>query len=412
MDAPSVAVCVTGLQRSLLEPFVVGSYGEHIFEALSGSGWTVDSFLAVVLRDIATVNAATTSARARLKAAIELAYPHVRSLRFCSLKASENIQPAPTCNRVQTRATRDNKRGELSVLRQWYAIGACYTDVERYERTSRDGRRYSWLVRTRTDLVYFTPIPLAAVAAARAGSAAVAVHNDQHVYVPSGGMTIDAAFRCMNDLAFLCPRHLCRPYFRLLELWQSPYCNATHRVDADPTRGSSRSSSSSSSSGSSSSSSSSHLADLPAVEEEGASIFASPSGIANGQSGPATAPYVLPRPPIASYSGRTQVMSGQWYAFARYVARPALPCKERQLTSACCGRIREIRWPFGLRREGRVGFDCFYRLKRYVPVVSRYENVSEYLRLCWEAEAAERAGHGYCRTGECRRQHGSNTNSK
>jgi hypothetical protein len=36
------------------------------------------------------------------------------------------------------------------------------------------------------------------------------------------------ADRCMNDQLFLCPRLLCRPYFRLLELFDSPFCVSPH----------------------------------------------------------------------------------------------------------------------------------------------------------------------------------------
>ena len=44
--------------------------------------------------------------------------------------------------------------------------------------------------------------------------------SSSHAYVPSNGMTDDPQYRCLNDQAFLCPRRLCRPYFRLLELDQ------------------------------------------------------------------------------------------------------------------------------------------------------------------------------------------------
>lgn len=392
-----VAVCITGLQRSLLEPFVVGSYREHIEEALARSGWRMDTHLAIVLPH--------ASNRSRLRAAFMAEYKP-RTIRMVNLHSSERIATAPTCTRISMSATRENRRGELSVLRQFNAIGECFAAVQGFEMLQRHGKLYDWLVRTRTDLVYFAPIPIAKLAAAAAGTAVVP-DGSSHVYVPSGGMTVDASYRCkarttlfglscralfscsltlavcmhrlaalytgMNDMAFLCPRALCRPYFQLLELWRSPFCNASKSPAPQMAQ--------------------------PAPQD---GIFAPSAGAPHGQHAEPKVPFVLPRPPRAPY-GTRGLMSAQWYAFARYVPRPALPCQERQPAEACCGMIREVRWPFGLRRVGRVGnFDCFHRLVQRVPVVSRSLNSSRvHSRDCWEAEGAERAGRPYCRTGEC-----------
>ena len=123
----------------------------------------------------------------------------------------------------------------LQVMVQWFALRLCYEAVEAHE--ARRGARYDWLLRTRTDLVFVTPTPLAAPL------------SRAHAYVPIGGMSGDEscpprrgsnrvaarpqrstpsphrdADKCLNDHVFLCPRRLCRPYFTLLELFSSERC--------------------------------------------------------------------------------------------------------------------------------------------------------------------------------------------
>lgn len=173
----------------------------------------------------------------------------------------------------------------------------------------RQNFRYAWMMRLRTDLVYYADVPPLSAT---------------HALVSASGMTADPLYRCMNDQVLICPRHLCRPYFRLLELWSSPHCNAT------------------------------------AAQEP--SIFASTLE-PHGMRGPPDAPFRMPLPPPEQ---RRKHMSAQWYFFARYSIRAGAPaCKPREPTARCCGPfLREFAWPYSIAR-GRSSLECQFRLAEY-----------------------------------------------
>ena len=158
----------------------------------------------------------------------------------------------------------------------------------------------------------------------------------------------------MNDHVFLCPRQLCRPYFTLLELWNSSLCNASSS---------------------------------PAAQRR---IFARSSRAPSGQFAPLSSPYVLPPAPQ---------LSAQWYMFARYVPWPANPCGSRQSDFQCCGLIRGMVWPYGLRRKSG-NLECLYRVRRRIPPSQKHGlNFSKYMTACFALERADYYQQPYCRTG-------------
>mmetsp|Transcript_58325 Transcript_58325/g.160083 ORF Transcript_58325/g.160083 Transcript_58325/m.160083 type:complete len:328 (-) Transcript_58325:595-1578(-) len=100
-------------------------------------------------------------------------------------------------------------------LKQFVSIRECWRMILHEE--SMRGSNYEWLFRSRTDIVYFSPISLMQ-------------HSSRHVYVPLGGMSGEPYYHfCSNDHMFLCPRHLCETYFNMLDgLFLNPRCtNAT-----------------------------------------------------------------------------------------------------------------------------------------------------------------------------------------
>ena len=110
---------------------------------------------------------------------------------------------------------------ELStrILQQWATIRHAYRLIEQTER--RRGAAYAWVIKTRTDVAFFEDL-----------GAIVARSAPDRVHVPRNGMTESLDSRCHNDHLFWCPRHLCRPYFELLEIFESPLCRGATRYAA------------------------------------------------------------------------------------------------------------------------------------------------------------------------------------
>jgi hypothetical protein len=347
----SVGVCITGLQRNLLEPPVVLAFDRHVRRPLAPA--SVDVHLAIVVSQ-------PTEAHTTLRKSIAHAYTPMRLL-LLSKNATESWSRSggrrrsnSTSCRVNSKPTWPNGEGDLSVLRQWVAIGACYRLIEASERAL--DRAYGWLLRLRTDLVYFADVPLPSQL------------SPSFAYVSSNGMTGDPMYRCMNDQVFVCPRRLCGAYFQLLELWSSPYCNGTTRSPSGTS----------------------------------GSIFATsdvePNELPNS-------PFLMPQPPPER---SRPAMSAQWYMFARYTRAPGRPCTATDETRACCGLLREVAWPYSISRA-RGQLECGFRLSSYParsPVDEdfgkrpNFGNASSlYLAACRTAQAAwrrqPRRGHSH-----------------
>ncbi|KAL1523225.1 hypothetical protein AB1Y20_018177 [Prymnesium parvum] len=117
---------------------------------------------------------------AQLHRSVASAYGHV-DLRLVperelSLRCNHSLQrrciQAEACGK--DRWTRSfSFASALKVLSQWRAVRECYRMV--VEEETKRARQYNWLLRTRTDLVFFDPLPLDLSA--------------DYVYVPFGGMT-------------------------------------------------------------------------------------------------------------------------------------------------------------------------------------------------------------------------------
>mgnify|MGYP006974803462 CR=1 FL=1 len=105
-------------------------------------------------------------------------------------------------------------------------------------------------------------------------------------------------YACANDMIFVCPRALCRPYFELLELWTSPHCTPASWPQVAPSERWG-------------------VAAAVGINAKGRAvlpartIFADErTGAPNGMSGPPTEPYWLPPKP--------KKMDVHYYFYARY----------------------------------------------------------------------------------------------
>ena len=126
MSKSSAAVCITGLQRSLLDMPIVGSFNEHVRGALVASGaWHVDTHIAIVSEP----KTKAVPTWGQLRHQLEVSYKPV-SFNIVPFAESEQLRPSRRCRAVHTARTFENKKGEMSVLRQWVAIGGTRTNKE------------------------------------------------------------------------------------------------------------------------------------------------------------------------------------------------------------------------------------------------------------------------------------------
>ena len=318
---------MTGLERSLLSTPVAASYHANV------AGATVDLFLLVVLPSRTTggypgrqplsptfastdeLNDALQAAYRPVELALVLAEPlHVRcppTQRVNGSSALRAYQGRPDGWRLRHA---DQYGPYEKVLPQWIGLRKVYDLVAQVER--RRGWAYRWLVRTRTDVVHLERIRYNAL-------------DPEAAYVPLAGMNRDPRAMCTNDHIFICPRGLCRPYFHLLEIFDSSHCVPWfHRTQAQPL------------------------------------IFATEvDGKLTPNSLPAE-PYSIPPIPQGVYP------STEWYMLARYV-REGSACNAtasganasaaeighqsagaQAIAAPCCGLIRELRLHYAIARGG------------------------------------------------------------
>ena len=320
-----IAVVLTGLLRSLFSPPVAQTYRIHVAQPLSAR---LDTFIVVV--------GESSDRRPQLKLQAAAVYPGaslfvmplpIFGTLHCPIHGSRvdwgSAHPRDPKASQKLRPPRLEDEGESvkharRVLIQWYGIRQGYVRVEAAER--RRGAQYAWLLRARTDAVHLEPFPGKWLARA----------SRNHVYVPEGGMNAFGVGMCQNDHFFLCPRHLCRPYFHLIgDLWESPFCvdgGRGAREDANVT----------------------------------GSIFARPATTAPGGfvlSEAPSAPFWLPPPP--------KFADAEWYFLARYSNASGKVCDAGFTTAeACCGLIREVPYKYSIARgdSNRGHVECHERL--------------------------------------------------
>jgi hypothetical protein len=194
VDAPSsVALAITGTFRTLLASPVTQSYQRRLNPNLTAGVHIV------IAGDV-------TSGR---EALLRTTY-NPRTYRTM-VKLGLDDELNLTCTQGNVTSTKPHH--EKAALLQWYGIREVYHDIEQYESTA--DATYDWIIRLRTDLVFFETLDRHFLGAL----------SYQHVHFPAGGMSSEYEDRWTNDHYFLCPRHLCRAYFELAELWTSPFCD-------------------------------------------------------------------------------------------------------------------------------------------------------------------------------------------
>lgn len=321
------AVCVTGVPRTVFAPPVRERFNTHVVGSLREDGWAPDVFLSVSIDDETLVGGGSQGGSAAGALVTEReAFARRARRELCDVRSIAYVGTEPlrlrctgAIERIRARKVRADS---YKVLQQWSGIGACYDDVERAEAAAR--ARYDWIVRLRTDLVFIRPLRLSAL-------------EPSAVFVPLGGINPRPAYRCLNDHMVACPRALCRPYFRLLEIFTSDLCRDAGPPSGKPvvTRAQPAEASA-----------------APRAAGPAARDRAEPRAWApDGRTGPPNASFVLPPEPRA---GRQAERSAQWWFASRYGAQawcrePRVYARPGQPTP-CCGLLREWPWMYGLAR--------------------------------------------------------------
>ena len=152
-------MCITGQLRSMLSMPVHSTFITHVLRMLPAA----DVFVAL---------SHPTSALAKpIGDAITNLYSPVRLIVHATRPSWRPCRP------------HRNAMNPDLVLAQWMSIRLCYHAVTSHEERRR--RSYSWLLRTRTDVVYLAPFPFAAFRRDRA-------------YVPVGGMNPCVLATCIE----------------------------------------------------------------------------------------------------------------------------------------------------------------------------------------------------------------------
>jgi len=343
----SVAVCVAGQQRTLLAMPVAATFSAHVIEAHRSIGHTVDTFMVILGRS----RDRSEAQRRRLRAAVSAAYSPTR----LALSEERELDQMPLHCRPIANSRYVNR------LTQYIGIREAYQQMEQHERER--GARYEWVYRTRPDMVYLAPSPFAQAGLLERPEAGEAA------FVLAGTDDARASHTCLNDMIFACPRALCRPHFHLLELWESPHCNATSCGRGCGMQGG-----------------------------------AVPPPLPRGLDGPPTSPFALPTAPRNM---------GEWYSAARYHDGRICPDDPRARPRLCCGRrLREVLWPVTLarpagrtRHSSRRNIECAWRLTanarfEHRPLLRPFVAPCRALRAAWLADGGEDADDGAGRTRE------------
>jgi hypothetical protein len=170
----TVAVCLTGLERTLLSWPVVESHHEFLFKPHAAVGHVVETFIVLV----------QSSNRS-------LTLHHEESIRSAYQPTTLTLMAARRLSDLRAHGCSPTNRtymDSLQSLTQWIGVQRCFRDVVRTEQAR--GVHFTWMYRSRTDVVLLAPTPL--VGTVPRGSRL----KMQHVYTPVSGMS---ASRC-------CPR--------------------------------------------------------------------------------------------------------------------------------------------------------------------------------------------------------------
>ena len=200
-DDPLVAHCITGALRSFVEPQIFGRMKSELVDSFS-----TNSRVFVVASEDCTINGTAASCPTDT-AALERALAFLSVERMLLLPALLE-PPPPTCRHEAARCS-ERQPGQWckppSSWGQFFKMSLCYDMVLEHERAS--GRRFDWVVRSRTDHLWKAPAPPAAV-----------LPLDQAIVGNLFGDIMANRWAWVEDHLLVSPRSLADRAFRVVRL--------------------------------------------------------------------------------------------------------------------------------------------------------------------------------------------------
>ena len=229
----AVGVCINGLIRTIASHAVATTFREHIVTSLARQDFEVETHVHLVgghcgcppshfysmLNGVPNLLNGKCPCERSLSRGDEISQRKAIATRYTPVSIS--FQPDNWCASCVGLPDGRNASfqppyahtGDPRSLPQFVTAAACFDAIEKREFVTK--RQYTWIVRLRSDLVFYNDLRLEGL-------------SRDHVYIPAAGMSEQLHVLCNNDQAFICPRSLCSPYFRHLELLKSEVANVTH----------------------------------------------------------------------------------------------------------------------------------------------------------------------------------------
>ena len=228
----AVGVCIHGLIRTIASHAVATTFREHILTSLARQDFEVETHVHLAgghcgcprshfkqIRGVPNLLNGKCPCERSLSTGDEISKR--KAIATLYTPVSFSFQPDDWCASCVGLPDARNASfqppyaytGDPRSLPQFVTAAACFDAIEEREKVTK--RQYTWIVRLRSDFVFYNDLRLEGL-------------SRDHVYIPAAGMSEQLHVLCNNDQAFICPRSLCSPYFRHLELLKSEVAKVTH----------------------------------------------------------------------------------------------------------------------------------------------------------------------------------------
>ena len=193
-----IAILITGAKRALCTHEYLSNFKANLLDKFTSKNWEFNVFVETSVHGADTSYRSGWGAESRIDKDGEFGGncsnlgTFLKPVIFKFRSNWDKLVPPKNCLTLGQHA------------QEWYAqfkhVYQIYKQVEDYERFT--GLSFNYILKTRTDIYLFDPLP-------------DTFFSSTHAVIPLGGMTCNRDAECCNDHLFVCPRHLCSPYFNV-----------------------------------------------------------------------------------------------------------------------------------------------------------------------------------------------------